>query len=95
MVTRSTRGWSGQRPSTACSSRAIVLLPAATLPPMPITYGTRGVQVPEERLGDDAQVARRREAQVQQPREREVDVLDLTQLDRLVEPRGTPRCPPR
>ena len=39
----------------------------------------------EERLGDDAQVTRRREPQVQQPRERQVDVFDLAQLERLVQ----------
>ena len=44
------------------------------------------VQVAEERLGDDVQVTGRREAQVQQPRQRQVDVFDLAQLDRLVEP---------
>ena len=41
------------------------------------------VQMAEERLGDDAQVASRREAQVQQPREREVNLFDLAHLERF------------
>ena len=46
MVTRSTCGWSGQRESSACRMRANVLLPTATLPATPITYGTFGASVP-------------------------------------------------
>ena len=53
MVTRSTRGWSGQRPSSAWRMRAIVLLPAATLPRDPDHVRHARVQLAEERLGDD------------------------------------------
>ena len=42
------RGCSGQRPSTACNKRAIVLLPAATLLPIPMTYGTRACMCPRK-----------------------------------------------
>ena len=45
-MTRSTCGWSGQRASSAWRMRANVLLPTATLPATPITYGTRGAIVP-------------------------------------------------
>ena len=40
MVTRSTREWSSQRDSSACSTRAVVDLPTATLPATPMTNGT-------------------------------------------------------
>ena len=40
MVTRSTRGWVSQRASSACSTRAVVDLPTATLPATPMTNGT-------------------------------------------------------
>ena len=46
VVTRSTFGWSGQRASSACRMRANVLLPTATLPAMPMMYGTFGDDVP-------------------------------------------------
>ncbi len=46
VVTRSTCGWSGHRASRACRMRANVLLPTATLPATPMTYGTRGAIVP-------------------------------------------------
>ena len=57
--------------------RAIVLLPAATLPAMPMTYGTRACSWPRNVSVTDVQVAGRREPQVQQPRQREVDLFDL------------------
>ena len=42
------------------------------------------VQVAEERLGHGVEVTGRREPQVQQPRQRQVDVFDLLERDRLV-----------
>ena len=41
VVTSSTFGWSGQRASSAWSTRAVVLLPTATLPPSPMMNGER------------------------------------------------------
>ena len=41
--------------------------------------------VPQERLGHDPQVTGRGEPEVQEPSEREVDVFDLAQLERLVQ----------
>ena len=41
MVTSSTFGWSGHRASSAWSTRAVVLLPTATLPPSPMMNGDR------------------------------------------------------
>ena len=49
VVTRSTAGWAGQRASRAWTMRAVLLFPTATLPAMPITYGTRAVEWPRKR----------------------------------------------
>ncbi len=46
VVIRSTLGWSGHCASSAWRMRAKVLLPTATLPAMPMTYGTFGAIVP-------------------------------------------------
>ena len=62
-----------------------MLLPAATLPGDPDHVRRARVQVTEERLGDRVQLARRRDAQVQQPRERQVDLFDLAHRHRLAE----------
>ena len=91
MVTRSTRGWSGQRTSSACRMRAIVLLPTATLPASPDDVRHARVQLAEERLGHDVQLTGRREPQVQQPRQRQVDVFDLLERHGLVAGRAAPR----
>ena len=64
--------------------RAIVLLPTATLPASPMTYGRVRVELPEERLGHDLQLTGRREPEVQQPRERQEDVFDLLERDGFV-----------
>jgi hypothetical protein len=41
VVISSTRGLWGQRASSSRRRRAVVLLPTATLPAMPMMYGTR------------------------------------------------------
>ena len=46
MVRRSTPGRPGPRLNRACNSRAVVLLPTATLPPIPITNGAAGRSSP-------------------------------------------------
>ena len=65
--------------------RANVLLPTATLPAMPMMYGTFGVDVPEELPRHLVQLLRRRHVQVQQPGERQVDGGNLVELDALVD----------
>ena len=59
--------------------RAVVLLPTATLPAMPMTYGTFGGEAAEERVGHAVEVLAGRDVQVQQPRQRQVDVGDLVE----------------
>ena len=85
MVTRSTRGWSGQRASSARSSRAVVLFPTATLPATPMTYGGPRLRGAEELRGRGVQLLRRRHVQVEQTRQRQVDLDDLLHRDRLVQ----------
>ena len=85
MVTRSTCGWSGQRASSACRMRANVLLPTATLPATPMTYGTFGAIVPRNVDRHLVQVLRRGDVQVEQPGERQVDGGDLVEVDALVD----------
>ena len=46
MVTRSTRGGPAAAESRVCSSRAVVLLPTATLPATAMTNGTFAVVLP-------------------------------------------------
>ena len=48
VVMSPTFGWSGQRASSACRIRANVLLPTATLPATPMTYGTFELIVPKK-----------------------------------------------
>jgi hypothetical protein len=50
VVTRSTRGDPGAAASRVCSSRAVVLLPTATLPATAITNGTFAVESPRNSL---------------------------------------------
>ena len=65
--------------------RANVLLPTATLPAMPITYGVGAGRLTEERVRGRVQVLRRRDVQVQQARERQVDRFDFGERNALVE----------
>ena len=85
MVTSSTVGWSGHRASSSRRTRDVVLLPTATLPATPITNGGRAERVAEERRRDAVPLGGGADLQVEQPGQREVDLLDLGQVDRLAE----------
>ena len=65
--------------------RAKVLLPTATLPATPITYGARGRHRPEERRRHPGEVLRCADAQVEQPGQRQVDRRDLVEVDLVVD----------
>ena len=65
--------------------RANVLLPTATLPAMPMTYGVGRGSAAEKRVGGLVQRLRRGDVQIQQPRDRQVDRLDFGERHALVE----------
>ena len=71
--------------SSACRTREIVLFPTATLPAMPITNGTRGLSEPTNVAVALMQVLRRADVQIQQPRQRQVDVGHFVERHPLVE----------
>ena len=58
MVTRSTRGWFGQRASSSRSTRAVVLLPTATLPAEPDQERDLVLAVAEEGRGGAVEALR-------------------------------------
>ena len=59
-----------------------MLLPTATLPATPMTYGTRGVAEPRNVAVACVQLLRGADVEVQQPRQRQVDVGDLVERHR-------------
>ena len=65
--------------------RANVLLPTATLPATPITYGTFGANVPRNVDGHLVQVLGRAHVEVEQPGQRQVDVGHLVEADAVVD----------
>ena len=85
VVTSSTRGVSGQRESSSRRMRAVVDLPTATDPAMPITNGVRSGLLAEELGRDPVQRPDLADVEVQQPGQRQVDLLDLEQADLLAE----------
>ena len=66
--------------------RANVLLPTATLPATPITYGTRGAIVPRNVDETRARSCDALDVEVEQSGQREVDRGDLVEVDALVDP---------
>ena len=66
--------------------RANVLLPTATLPATPITYGTRGANVPRNVDDTLARSCGRADVEVEQTGQREVDRGHLVEVDALVDP---------
>ena len=81
MVTRSTLGVFGQRASSACSTRAVVDLPTATEPATPMMYGTLASSRAEEALLRPEQPLRGRDIDREQPRQRQIDLLDLLHVE--------------
>ena len=87
MVTRSTRGWWSQRASSACSTRAVVDLPTATLPgdADDERHLAVGVGIAEEGRGRGEQSLPRRHLQVDEPGQRQIHLGDLVEVDLLAE----------
>ena len=75
----------GPPASSACRMRANVLLPTATLPATPMTYGTFGAIVPRKVGRHLVQVLRGAHVQVEQPGQRQVDRGDLVEVDVVVD----------
>ena len=86
VVTRSTFGLDGQRGSSSFSTRAVVDLPTATEPAMPMMKGVLtafgGV---EEALALAEQQLARLDMRREQARQRQVDAPHLVEIDRVVE----------
>ena len=72
-----------------------MLLPTATLPATPMMYGGPGRVGAEERRRGRVQLLRRRDVQVQQPRQRQVDLDHLFHRHRLVQAAQRARDRPR
>ena len=72
----------------------MVDLPTATLPATAMMNGASHV-LPEERADRLAQPGARLEIKPQQPAQRQVDVLDLAELDRVGEPADLIQLPRR
>ena len=87
MVTRSTRGWWSQRARRACSTRAVVDFPTATLTgdTDDERHLTVGMLLTEERRGGREQPLARRHLQVDQTCEGEIDLGDFFEIDLLAE----------
>ena len=85
VVTRLTRGCSGQAASSSRSSRAVVDLPTATEPAMPITNGVRPTDELEELVGRAVQLAGVQHVAAEQPGQRQVDLADVVHAGRVAE----------
>ncbi len=85
-MTSATLGCSGQWASICCSTRAVVDLPTATEPARPITNGRpRRLRLVEELLLLAVQPAGALDVHAEQAGERQVDVLDLVEVERVAE----------
>ena len=85
MVISSTRGVPGQRRQQLRRMRAVVDLPTATDPATPMTNGVALGLLAEEVGGDAVQARGRPDVEVEQPRQRQVDLLDLVQVEPVAE----------
>ena len=89
VVTRETFGCSGQWASSSRSRRAVVDLPTATEPAMPITNGVRcGGRARQEEARSPVQGADVTDVQAEQPRDRQVHAVTSSRSSSSPSPRS-------